>query len=52
MGPRAPAHGDPVGGGRGRLILGELSSDIYTRKYLLARPLLSAIDPDLPRRCC
>ena len=27
---------------------GELSSDIYTRKYLLARPLLSAIDPDLP----
>jgi len=25
---------------------GELSSDIYTRKYLLARPLLSAIDPD------
>jgi MoxR-like ATPase len=27
---------------------GELASDIYTRKYLLARPLLSAIDPDLP----
>jgi MoxR-like ATPase len=27
---------------------GALSSDIYTRKYLLARPLLSAIDPDLP----
>jgi MoxR-like ATPase len=26
----------------------ELSSDIYERKYLLARPLLSAIDPDLP----
>jgi MoxR-like ATPase len=26
----------------------ELSSDIYTRKYLLARPLLSAIDPDQP----
>jgi MoxR-like ATPase len=26
----------------------ELSSDIYTRKYLRARPLLSAIDPDLP----
>ena len=25
-----------------------LSNDIYTRKYLLARPLLSAIDPDLP----
>jgi MoxR-like ATPase len=27
---------------------GELASDIYARKYLLARPLLSAIDPDLP----
>ena len=27
---------------------GELESDIYTRKYLQARPLLSAIDPDLP----
>jgi MoxR-like ATPase len=27
---------------------GELASDIYTRKFLLARPLLSAIDPDLP----
>jgi MoxR-like ATPase len=27
---------------------GELASDIYTRHYLLARPLLSAIDPDLP----
>ena len=26
----------------------ELSNDIYTRKYLQARPLLSAIDPDLP----
>ncbi len=25
-----------------------LASDIYERKYLLARPLLSAIDPDLP----
>ena len=25
-----------------------LSSDIYTRAYLRARPLLSAIDPDLP----
>jgi MoxR-like ATPase len=25
-----------------------LASDIYTRKYLLARPLMSAIDPDLP----
>ena len=25
-----------------------LSNDIYARKYLLARPLLSAIDPDLP----
>ncbi len=27
---------------------GALASDIYTRHYLLARPLLSAIDPDLP----
>ena len=27
---------------------GELASDIYARQYLLARPLLSAIDPDLP----
>jgi MoxR-like ATPase len=26
----------------------ELASDIYTRRYLLTRPLLSAIDPDLP----
>jgi MoxR-like ATPase len=26
----------------------ELAGDIYARKYLLARPLLSAIDPDLP----
>ena len=26
----------------------ELSSDIYSREFLLARPLLSAIDPDLP----
>src|SRR5258708_13757915 len=26
----------------------ELSSDISARKYLLARPLLSAVDPDLP----
>jgi MoxR-like ATPase len=25
-----------------------LASDIYSRPYLLARPLLSAIDPDLP----
>src|SRR5208337_2411114 len=25
-----------------------IGSDIYTRKFLLARPLLSAIDPDLP----
>ncbi len=25
-----------------------LASDIYAREYLLARPLLSAIDPDLP----
>ena len=27
---------------------GQLSSDIYTREFLQARPLLSAIDPDLP----
>ena len=27
---------------------GELGNDIYTRAYLRARPLLSAIDPDLP----
>ena len=26
----------------------ELARDIYTREFLLARPLLSAIDPDLP----
>ncbi len=26
----------------------ELSHNIYTREFLLARPLLSAIDPDLP----
>ncbi len=26
----------------------ELASDIYTRRFLQARPLLSAIDPDLP----
>ena len=26
----------------------ELASDIYTREFLQARPLLSAIDPDLP----
>ena len=26
----------------------ELSKDIYTRQFLQARPLLSAIDPDLP----
>jgi MoxR-like ATPase len=32
----------------GRTDPGELASDIYTRKYLLARPLLSAIDPDQP----
>ena len=36
--PRLPARPTPS----------ELASDIYTRKYLLARPLLSAIDPDLP----
>jgi MoxR-like ATPase len=34
----AAGHTDP----------GALSSDIYARKFLLARPLLSAIDPDLP----
>jgi MoxR-like ATPase len=27
---------------------GQLSSDIYSREFLQARPLLSAIDPDLP----
>jgi MoxR-like ATPase len=27
---------------------GALANDIYTRKFLLARPLLSAIDPDFP----
>jgi MoxR-like ATPase len=32
----------------GQTDTGELASDIYARKYLLARPLLSAIDPDLP----
>jgi MoxR-like ATPase len=31
----------------GRTDPDELSNDIYTRKYLQARPLLSAIDPDL-----
>jgi MoxR-like ATPase len=34
----AAGHTDPDG----------LAGDIYTRKYLLARPLMSAIDPDLP----
>ncbi len=37
-----------LGEASGRTDPGELASDIYTRKYLLARPLLSAIDPDLP----
>jgi len=32
----------------GRTDRDELESDIYTRKFLQARPLLSAIDPDLP----
>ena len=32
----------------GRTDRDELSRDIYTREFLLARPLLSAIDPDLP----
>ncbi len=31
----------------GRTDPNELTNDIYTRKYLLARPLLAAIDPDL-----
>ena len=32
----------------GRTDRTELSNDIYTREFLQARPLLSAIDPDLP----
>jgi len=32
----------------GRTDRDELENDIYTRKFLQARPLLSAIDPDLP----
>ena len=32
----------------GSLNADALASDIYARPYLLARPLLSAIDPDLP----
>lgn len=32
----------------GRTDPGELAGDIYTRQYLQARPLLAAIDPDLP----
>jgi MoxR-like ATPase len=32
----------------GRTDRAELESDIYARRYLQARPLLSAIDPDLP----
>ena len=32
----------------GRTDRTELSNDIYTRAFLKARPLLSAIDPDLP----
>jgi MoxR-like ATPase len=32
----------------GRTDTTELASDIYARRYLQARPLLSAIDPDLP----
>ena len=32
----------------GRTDRTELSNDIYTRAFLQARPLLSAIDPDLP----
>jgi MoxR-like ATPase len=37
-----------LGEAAGQTDPGELASDIYTRKFLLARPLLSAIDPDLP----
>jgi MoxR-like ATPase len=37
-----------LGEAAGQTDPGGLASDIYTRKYLLARPLLSAIDPDLP----
>jgi MoxR-like ATPase len=32
----------------GRTDRTELANDIYSREFLLARPLLSAIDPDLP----
>jgi MoxR-like ATPase len=32
----------------GKTDLMELAGDIYARRFLLARPLLSAIDPDLP----
>jgi len=32
----------------GRTDRSELESDIYARRFLMARPLLSAIDPDLP----
>lgn len=32
----------------GRTDRTELESDIYARRFLMARPLLSAIDPDLP----
>jgi len=32
----------------GHSVRDELARDIYTRGFLLARPLLSAIDPDLP----
>ena len=32
----------------GRTDRDELENDIYTRRFLQARPLLSAIDPDLP----
>jgi hypothetical protein len=45
---RAPVDGDPPGRGRGHTDRDELARDIYTREFLQARPLLSAIDPDLP----
>ena len=45
MGPRPPiARHPPRGGNRRHRVRG----DIYARAYLQPRPLLSAIDPDLP----
>jgi MoxR-like ATPase len=37
-----------LGEAAGKTDADELAGDIYARKYLQARPLLSAIDPDLP----